>query len=115
MFNQPKEPYDCFKPGGEHMKIENVLGAEELQKESFSTQRNLHRIHQFYHRVVDLAEQNHKTAAILVEENGRLEIENEGLKEFCQELLSFMADLERECSDCRSKARSNVLNQPQNK
>jgi hypothetical protein len=115
MFNQPEEPYHCFKPGGKHMKIEDVIGKEELEKESFSTQRNLHRIQQFYHRVVDLAEQNHKTAAILVEENGRLQIENEGLKEFCQELLSFMADLERECSDCRSKARSIVLNNPHNK
>jgi len=97
------------------MKIEEVIGKEELKKESFSTQKNLHRIHQFYHRVVDLAEQNHKTAAVLVEENGRLQIENEGLKEFTQELLGFMADLERECSDCRSKARSIILNQPQMK
>jgi hypothetical protein len=115
MFNQPEESYHCFKPGGQHMKIEEVIGKEELEKETFESQRNLNRIHQFYHRVVDLAEQNHKTAAVLVEENGRLQIENEGLKEFTQELLGFMADLERECSDCRSRARSLVLNQPQMK
>lgn len=110
MFDQPQESHHCFKPGGNHVKMEDILGKDELQKEHFSTQRNLHRLQQFYHRVVDLAEQNHKTAAILVEENGRLEIENEGLKEFCQELLGLMADLEQECSSCRQKARSAVLN-----
>jgi regulator of replication initiation timing len=91
------------------MKIEEVIGKEELGKETFESQRNLNRIHQFYHRVVDLAEQNHKTAAVLVEENGRLQIENEGLREFCQELLSSMADLEDECSGFRHKVRSAVL------
>jgi hypothetical protein len=44
-----------------------------------------------------------------VEENGRLENENEGLREFCQELLGSMADLEQECSGFRHKVRSAVL------
>jgi predicted RNase H-like nuclease (RuvC/YqgF family) len=44
-----------------------------------------------------------------VEENGRLENENEGLRDLCQELLSDMADLEKECSEFRRKVRSAVL------
>ena len=72
-------------------------------------QREIHRVHQFYKRVTDLAEVNHKTASALVEENGRLENENEGLREFCQELLGSMADLEGECSQFRHKVRSAVL------
>lgn len=91
------------------MTLEELLGKEEVGKESVAMQQNLHRVQKFYHRVVDLAEQNHKTAVTLVEENGRLETENEGLREFCQELLGSLADLETECSQFRHKVRAAVL------
>jgi DNA repair exonuclease SbcCD ATPase subunit len=109
MFDRETTTHHCFKPGGKHMTIENILGQGELQKEPVAIQQNLHRVQKFYHRVVDLAEQNHKTAVTLVEENGRLENENEGLREFCQELLGSLADLERECSQFRQKVRAAVL------
>lgn len=91
------------------MTVEDVVGKQEFNKEDHCGQRNLHRLHQFYCRVVDLAEANHTTAVRLVEENGRLENENEGLRELCQELLSSLADLEGECSHYRHKVRAAVL------
>ena len=99
----------CFKPEGEHMSIDALIDADAMRKQPEYMQRELHRVHQFYKRVTDLAETNHKTASTLVEENGRLENENDGLKEFCQELLASMADLEQECSQFRHKVRSAVL------
>lgn len=109
MFDRPEGTHDCFKQGGAHMTLETVVGKEEYAKENHTGQRNLHRLHQFYCRVIDLAEANHVTAARLVEENGRLENENEGLREMCQELLSSLADLEGECSHYRHKVRAAVL------
>lgn len=91
------------------MTLEQVVGKEDYEKVDHSSQRNLHRLQQFYCRVVDLAEANHVTAARLVEENGRLENENESLRELVAELLSDMADLERECSSFRKKVRAAVL------
>jgi len=99
----------CFKPGGSHMSIDAIIDKETMSAQPVSMQREIHRVHQFYKRVTDLAEANHKTASTLVEENGRLENENEGLREFCQELLGSMADLEEECSGFRHKVRSAVL------
>ena len=109
MFDRPEGTQDCFKPGGNHMTLEGIIGKEEYDKADHSSQRNLHRLQQFYCRVVDLAEANHTTAARLVEENGRLENENESLRELVAELLSDMADLERECSSFRKKVRAAVL------
>jgi len=91
------------------MSIDAIIDRETMQAHPVSMQREIHRVHQFYKRVTDLAEVNHKTASTLVEENGRLENENEGLREFCQELLGSMADLEKECSEYRHKVRSAVL------
>lgn len=91
------------------MTLEQVIGEKEYNQADHSEQRSLHRLHQFYCRVVDLAEANHVTAARLVEENGRLENENESLRELVAELLSDMADLERECSEFRRKVRTAVL------
>jgi hypothetical protein len=99
----------CFKPGGSHMSIDAIIDKEAMSDQPVFMQREIHRVHQFYKRVTDLAEANHKTASTLVEENGRLENENEGLREFCQELLGSMADLEEECSSFRHKVRSAVL------
>ena len=99
----------CFKPGGGHMSLDAIIDADVMRKQQEYMQRELHRVHQFYKRVTDLAETNHKTASTLVEENWRLENENEGLREFCQELLGSMADLEGECSQFRHKVRSAVL------
>jgi hypothetical protein len=91
------------------MSLQDVVGVEEYNKVDHVSQRNLHRLHQFYCRVIDLAEANHVTAARLVEENGRLENENEGLREMCQELLGSLADLEGECSRYRHRVRAAVL------
>lgn len=91
------------------MTLEEVIGKEDYNKSDHANQRSLHRLQQFYCRVVDLAEANHVTAARLVEENGRLENENESLRELVAELLSDMADLERECSQFRKKVRAAVL------
>jgi predicted RNase H-like nuclease (RuvC/YqgF family) len=91
------------------MELQEIVGKEEYDKVDHNRRSSLHRLHQFYCRVVDLAEANHVTAARLVEENGRLENENEGLRDLCQELLSDMADLEKECSEFRRKVRSAVL------
>lgn len=91
------------------MELQEIIGKEEYANADHTRQRSLNRLHQFYCRVVDLAEANHVTAARLVEENGRLEYENEGLRDLCQELLSDMADLEKECSEFRRKVRSAVL------
>lgn len=94
------------------MILDSILGGVWGEgKSPGETKEIYHRIYQFYHRVVDLAEANHKTAAALEEENARLEKENEEIKEFCQELLSSMADLELECSHFQQKARAVVLNQ----
>jgi len=109
MFDRPEGTHDCFKQGGRHMQLEEIVGKEEYDSADHTRQRSLNRLHQFYCRVVDLAEANHVTAARLVEENGRLENENEGLRDLCQELLSDMADLEKECSEFRRKVRSAVL------
>ena len=108
----PKEPEGtphCFKPGGEHMSLDAIIDAESMRAQPAHMQREIHRVHQFYKRVTDLAEVNHKTASALVEENGRLENENEVLREFCQELLGSLADLEGECSEVRHRARAAVL------
>jgi regulator of replication initiation timing len=91
------------------MSIDAIIDKEAMSDQPVFMQREIHRVHQFYKRVTDLAEANHKTASTLVEENGRLENENEGLREFCQELLGSMADLEEECSEFRHKVRSAVL------
>jgi len=91
------------------MSLDAIIDTDTMRKQPEYMQRELHRVHQFYKRVTDLAEINHKTASTLVEENGRLENENEGLREFCQELLGSMADLEGECSQFRHKVRSAVL------
>jgi hypothetical protein len=91
------------------MSLDELIDADTMRKNPEYMQREIHRVHQFYKRVTDLAETNHKTASTLVEENGRLENENDGLKEFCQELLASMADLEQECSQFRHKVRSAVL------
>lgn len=91
------------------MTLESIVGKQDYDKVDHTSQRNLHRLQQFYCRVVDLAEANHVTAARLVEENGRLENENESLRELVAELLSDMADLERECSTFRKKVRAAVL------
>lgn len=109
MFKECKKAEDCFKPGGEHMTLDDLIEKDAMSKNSDYMQKEIHRIHQFYKRVTDLAEANHKTAASLVEENGQLETENEGLKEFCQELLTSLADLEGECSHVRRKVRAAVL------
>ena len=91
------------------MSIDAIIDSDSMRGKPEYMQREIHRIHQFYKRVTDLAETNHKTATTLVEENGRLENENEGLREFCQELLTSLADLEKECSSYRHKVRSAVL------
>ena len=109
MFDRPEGTHDCFKQGGTHMQLETIVGKNEFASSDHIEKRNLHRLHQFYCRVVDLAEANHTTAVRLVEENGRLENENEGLRELCQQLLSDMADLESECSSFRRRVRSAVL------
>jgi len=99
----------CFKPGGSHMSIDSIIDADAMRAQPKSMQQEIHRVHQFYKRVTDLAEANHKTAHTLVGENGRLENENEGLRPFCQELLTSLADLEHECSGVRHKVRAAVL------
>lgn len=91
------------------MTLAEIVGQKEYDRENHSNQSSLHRLHQFYCRVIDLAEANHVTAVRLVEENGRLENENEALRDLCQELLSDMADLEQECSAFRKKVRAAVL------
>ena len=91
------------------MNLDAMIDVDTIRKQPEYMQRELHRVHQFYKRVTDLAEINHKTASTLVEENGRLENENEGLREFCQELLGSLADLEGECSEVRHRARAAVL------
>jgi hypothetical protein len=91
------------------MELKEIVGKEDYDQADHGRQRSLNRLHKFYCRVVDLAESNHVTAVRLVEENGRLENENEGLRDLCQELLSDMADLEKECSEFRRKVRSAVL------
>ena len=91
------------------MSLDAIIDTESMQLQPVHMQREIHRIHQFYKRVTDLAEVNHKTASTLVEENGRLENENEALREFCQELLGSLADLEGECSEVRHRARAAVL------
>lgn len=109
MFDRPEGTHDCFKQGGKHMQLQEIIGKEEYDGSDHTRQRSLHRLHQFYCRVIDLAEANHVTATRLVEENGRLENENEGLRDLCQELLSDMADLEQECSTFRKRVRTAVL------
>ena len=91
------------------MSLDAIIDADTMSKQPEHMQREIHRVHQFYKRVTDLAEINHKTASTLVEENGRLENENEALREFCQELLGSLADLEGECSEVRHRARAAVL------
>jgi len=109
MSKEHKGTDHCFKPGGEHMSLNELIDADTMRKNPEYMQREIHRVHQFYKRVTDLAETNHKTASTLVEENGRLETENEGLREFCQELLTSLADLEGECSSVRHRVRAAVL------